>query len=80
MKLETDGVGSERAARWPRPFDRALAFLDPLFAGSAFVVEGDDILSGPRHLCHDESNTGISSPGCHSTLATTRRGFVQLPA
>src|SRR5262245_42088943 len=32
MKLEPHGVGHERPARQPRPFDRALAFLDPLLA------------------------------------------------
>src|SRR5260221_10966204 len=32
MKLEPHGVGRERPARQPCPLDRALAFLDPLFA------------------------------------------------
>ena len=38
VKLETDGVGGERAARQPRPPDRALALFDPLFARAALIV------------------------------------------
>src|ERR1700756_11115 len=41
MKLETDSVGREGTAGQPRPFDRALAFLDPLFTGPALVIEGN---------------------------------------
>jgi len=41
MKLEPHGVGRERPARQPRPFDRALAFLDPLLARAALVVVRD---------------------------------------
>ncbi len=33
VKLETDGVGGETAAREPRPSDRSLALLDPMLAG-----------------------------------------------
>jgi hypothetical protein len=39
MKLEPHGVGRERSARQPCPLDRALAFLDPLFARPAPIVE-----------------------------------------
>src|SRR5580704_7364424 len=46
MKLETNGVSGERATAGS--IDRALALLDPLFARSALVVEGDHILGGSR--------------------------------
>jgi hypothetical protein len=59
MKLETDGVGSETAARQPRPLDRAFSFLDPLRAGAALVVKGDDVLGGPRHVRDDEADAWI---------------------
>jgi hypothetical protein len=48
MKLEADGIGYEGAARQARPLDRALALFDPLFAGAAVVVEGNDALGRPR--------------------------------
>ena len=41
MKLEPNDIGSERPARQPRPLDRALAFLNPLFACAALVVEAE---------------------------------------
>ncbi len=53
-------VGTEGAARQPRPFDRALALLDPLFAGSALVVESDDVLGGAAHVGHDEADARIA--------------------
>jgi len=34
MKLQTNGVCVERATRKPRPFDRTLAFFDPLLRGA----------------------------------------------
>jgi len=43
VKLKADGVGGERAAREPSPSDRSLGLLDPLLAGPALVVEGDDV-------------------------------------
>jgi hypothetical protein len=52
----------------------------PLLGRAALVVEGDDALSRAAHVGDDEAGLGISSPGCHSTLATTRRGLVQLAA
>ena len=55
MKLEATSVGGEGTARQPRPFDRAFAFFDPLLAGAALVVEGNDILGGPCHVRHDEA-------------------------
>src|SRR5262249_33318102 len=59
MKLEPHGVGRERPARQPRPFDRALAFLDPLLARAALVVERDHALGRAAHVRHDEANPGI---------------------
>lgn len=50
VKLEANRVGGEGAAGKPRPFDRALALLDPLLARAALVVEGGDILGVPRHV------------------------------
>src|SRR5262249_2095570 len=57
MKLEPHGVGRERPA--PRPFDRALAFLDPLLARAALVVERDHALGRAAHVRHDEANARI---------------------
>ena len=59
MKLKADGVGGERAAREPRPSDRSLALLDPLFASAAFVVESHDVPGGPRHVGDDEADARI---------------------
>jgi hypothetical protein len=37
-----------------RPLDRTLALLDPLLAGAALLVEGDDIfIPGPQNLARD---------------------------
>jgi hypothetical protein len=46
----------ERPARQPRPINRSLAFLDPLFARAALVVERDDPLGGAAHVGDDESD------------------------
>jgi len=59
---------------------RPFALLDPLLAGSALVVEGDDVLGPPRHIGDDAADAGIEFAGMPFDLATTRRGFVQLPA
>src|SRR5262245_37714097 len=59
MKLETHGVGRERPERQPRPFDRALAFLDPLLARAALVVERDHALGRAAHVRHDEADARI---------------------
>jgi hypothetical protein len=80
MKLKPHGVGRERSARQPRPLDRVLALLDPLLARSALVVEGNDALGRAAQVRHDEADAGIKFSGCHSTLAMTLGGFVQLPA
>src|SRR5262249_2906656 len=63
MKLEPHGVGRERPARQPRPFDRALAFFDPLFARAALVVERDHALGRAAHVRHDEADAGIKFSG-----------------
>jgi hypothetical protein len=39
--------------------DRSLAFLDPLFACAALVVERDDPLSWAAHVGDDEANARI---------------------
>src|SRR3954454_25371389 len=36
--------------------DRSLAFLDPLLARAALVVEGDDTLGGTAHVGDDEAD------------------------
>ena len=46
-------------SRQPRPFDRALALLNPLFAASALAVESDDVLGGAAHAGHDEADARI---------------------
>ena len=38
----------------PRPFDRTLAFFDPILPLTALVVEGDDALGRPRQVGYDE--------------------------
>src|SRR5262249_38500290 len=53
----------ERSARQPRPLDRPLAFLDPLLARPALVVEGHDALSRAAHVRHDEAEAGIKVAG-----------------
>jgi hypothetical protein len=59
MKLKTYGVGGKRTACQPRPLDRALAFLDPLLARPALVVEGDDSLGRSRQIGDDEADARI---------------------
>ena len=44
VKLKAGSVGGKRAARQAGPLDRALAFLKPLLAGAALIVEGDNVL------------------------------------
>src|SRR5215467_2928151 len=59
MKLEPNGIGGECPARQPRPLDRAFAFLDPLLARPALVVEGNDSLGWAAHVRHDEADARI---------------------
>jgi len=63
MELEPHGVGRERPARQPCPLDRALAFLDPLFARPALIVESNDALGRAAHVRHDEADAGIKFSG-----------------
>src|SRR5262245_31604892 len=63
MKLEPHRVGGERSARQSRPLDRALAFLDPLFARPALIVEGDDPVGRARQVGDDETDARIKLAG-----------------
>ena len=63
MKLEPHGVGRERPARQPCPLDRALAFLDPLFARPTLIVESDDPLGWARQVGDDETDARIKLAG-----------------
>ena len=56
-------VGRERPARQPCPLDRALAFLDPLFARPALIVEGDDPVGRARQVGDDETDARIKLAG-----------------
>jgi hypothetical protein len=71
VKLKAHGVGGEGTARKPCPFDRALAFLDPLFASSTLVVEGDDVLGSPRHVRDDEADARTGSNGRQREMRET---------
>jgi len=59
VKLKAHSVRSKGTARQARPVDCALPLLDPLLAGSALVVEGNDILGAPRHIRDNEADTWI---------------------
>jgi hypothetical protein len=54
--------------------DRALAFLDPLFARPALIVEGDDPVGRARRVGDDEADARIKLAGMPFDLAITRRG------
>jgi hypothetical protein len=56
MQLKPNRVRAERAAREPRPLNRAFAFLDPLLSRSALVVKTDDILRRMTQVRDDESD------------------------
>src|SRR5262249_31327415 len=73
MKLEPHRVGRERSARQSRPFDRALAFLDPLLARAALVVERDHALGRAAHVRHDEADAGIKFSGMPLDMGDTPR-------
>src|SRR5215467_7357678 len=72
MKLEPHRVGGERSARQSRPLDRTLAFLDPLLASAALVVEGDDPLRRSCHVGDDEADTRIKLSGMPFDLRNHR--------
>jgi hypothetical protein len=61
-------------------YDRAFPLLDPLLACAALVVAGDTFSAGLDMLVMMKPMRGQNTPGCHSTLAITRRGFDPLPA
>src|SRR5262249_47248351 len=77
MKLKPHRVCGKCPARQPRPPDRALAFLDPLLARPALVIERNDPLAVRLMFVTMKPTRGYSSPGCHSTLAIPARGLVQ---
>jgi pimeloyl-ACP methyl ester carboxylesterase len=62
MKLEPHGVGRERPAQQPY-HDRALAFVDPLFARPALIIEGDDPVGRARQVGDDEADARIKFAG-----------------
>jgi hypothetical protein len=51
-----------------------------LLRGAALVVEGDNALGQSRHVRGDEADARVKLALCHSTLATMRRGLLQLCA
>src|SRR6516164_418279 len=78
MELQADGVGGEGATGQPGPFDRALAFLDPLLRRATLVVEADDALGGPRQVGHDKADTRVKLGGVPFDLGYDTAGL--LPA
>jgi hypothetical protein len=72
LKLQPNGICIERAARKPRPLDRALAFLDPLFGRSTLVVERNDIVSRYFQVRDYEADPREEFAWMPFTLATTR--------
>ena len=59
MKLKAHRVGREGAARQPRPLDRVLAFLDPLLARAALIIESDDALGRACQIADDEADARV---------------------
>src|SRR5450756_2589915 len=56
---QLDAVCEARAKILHGPLDRALAFLDPLLARPALVVEGDDPRGRSGHVGDDEADARI---------------------
>ncbi len=56
MKLKANSVAAQQAAREPRPLDRALAFLDPLFRRTALIVKRHNALAAAAHVGDDEAD------------------------
>jgi hypothetical protein len=75
MKLKEDGVGGEE--RHESRVHRIAPLPSLIHCSQVPVVEGDDICGGLAMLVTMKPTRGQSSPECHSTLATTRRGFVR---
>ena len=82
MKLEPDGIVAKPAARQPRPFDRVLAFLDPLLRRASLVIEGDDPFRRSAQVGDDESDAGIQFPwvplhlGDDTAIPVPRAGLI----
>jgi hypothetical protein len=64
----------------PGPLHRVLALLDVLLSRASLMVEGDHAGGGRVRLVTMKPMRGYNSPGCHSTLATTRRFRLHDPA
>ncbi len=75
MKLKPHLVLRHALAGKTRPIDRLPAFLDMPFGGAALVVEPNDSVRLHSTLVTTKPIFGNKSPGCRSTLATTRRGL-----
>src|SRR5262249_53861933 len=75
MKLKPHRVCGKCPARQPRPPDRALAFLDPLLARPALVIERNDPLAVRLMFVTMKPTRGYSSPGCHSTVFRCRHEY-----
>src|ERR1700730_7055755 len=66
VKLKSNSVGRERPTSQPPAFDRPLAFLDPLLACSALVVESNDALGRAAHVGDYKAETRIEiTPESH---------------
>ena len=63
VKQETDRVRGKHSARRAVPIDSLLALLDPLLAGAALIVEGDDPQGLTAQIGDDEANAGIKLAG-----------------
>ncbi len=74
-ELKPHRIVEEAVAGEPRPFERVLALLDPLFGGSATVVEPNDIRCVSCEIGHDkthsrEQRTGVPLHLCHDPPRT----------
>ena len=56
----------------------AFAFLDPLLAGAAHVVEGDDIHRLPAQVGDDEADAGIKFAGAPLNFGDDARRFLPM--
>ena len=63
VKLESDGVVAELAARQPCPFDRVLVLLDVLLRLSALIVERHGPFRRPGQVGEDKAIAGIRFTG-----------------
>ena len=63
VKLETNLVVAELAARQPRPLDGVLAFLDVLLRRPTVIVKRHHPFGGTRRVGDDEADTGIQFTG-----------------